>query len=348
MTAAPSDNFQLVNAAIAARLTALCAASALPQVVFLPVACGLGGQISGRVHTLLLAVALGRQPVFLRAEDLPYGQTFTAGAPVLQIPQPYDQIPAARTGVIQPDRVVCYDPRRMDPADETAEPRLLALISQQLGVAVPSSIAAEGAVMRWLTATPDMATFCAAERERLGVSPTALGVHFRRGDKKVETAYVPAAEFNHRIAEMHRVWPFSELFLASDSPSAADEIVCPAGVRLIFDTAEQRYNNANHKMLISSPGLARQETRSAYKNIFLLAQCGGIIGQHNAHFATLAAASIYARDGRTERCDLIDGQMSEQRAPILALYFRAKKGARALGRMLLPWLTTSARMKRLS
>ena len=121
---------------------------------------------------------------------------------------------------------------------------------------------------------------------------------------------------------------------------------CPDGVELIFDVGEPRHNNANHKMLIDSPQLAQQETEIAFKNIALLSRCGGLIGQTNAHFATLAASSIVARTGRCDRIKLIDVHIAEKRSRNIFIYFSIKRKIRALLRRIFPWLTARSRMAR--
>ena len=123
--------------------------------------------------------------------------------------------------------------------------------------------------------------------------------------------------------------------LASDSPDAAAEIQLPPRVKLIFDSDEKRYNNANHKMLFRNPDLARQETFTAVKNLTLLSACGGIVGQDNAHFATIASA-IIASSGSPTRIILLNGKLAEFEVPILGLYFRLKRTVRAFVRNRLP------------
>jgi hypothetical protein len=315
-------------------------------VVYLPVASGLGGQIDGRVQSLALALALDRKAVFLTTADPPYGQTFEAMHPAMDIAGDYRGVPTARLDELQADDVVCYDPARMSLHGTETDRVILEKISQRLGFNIASRQFLEGCIFNWMKPTSEVMDACERMRRELGVGRETLGVHFRRGDKAVETAFVPAAEFNRRIVLLHREWPFATLYLASDSPDAASEIQCPAGVQLIFDAREQRYNNANHKMLLGSPHLVRQETIVAFKNIFLLASCGGVVGQDNAHFARLAAASIVARDGRPERIILVDGRFAEKASVLVDSYFRIKKQVRALGRRLLPHLTASARMRR--
>jgi hypothetical protein len=315
-------------------------------LIFLPVPCGLGGQISGRVLSLAMALGLGRKAVFLDPADPPYTQTFAPlHGPVELGSDPY-QAPLADLAADQPDRVVCYDPSRMAAFGPQFDRTLIGLVASRTGLDIPDRLHLDGAIFTWMKPTAAVEAFCEAERERLGVGPDTLGVHFRRGDKAVETAFVPAAEINRQIAEVHRAWPFSSLFLASDSPQAPQEVICPQGVKLIFDAGEQRFNNANHKMLLENPDLAEVETRVAFKNIALLARCGGIVGQDNAHFATLASGAILARETRPERIALIDGRHAEKRSSVLTAWFRIKLALRALARKLLPFMTAQARLAR--
>lgn len=315
-------------------------------LVFRPVACGLGGQLSGRLLTLAMALALGRKAVFLGLTDPPYGQTLAALHDEGHDLTGLDTAPIVEIAADQPDRIVVHDPKLMSVHGAEFTATLLQKASARLGTSIPSRILLEGLAFNWMKVAPKVVAWNEAQRVRLGVDGDTLGVHFRRGDKAVETAFVPAAVINARIAEIHAAWPFTKLFLASDSPNAPQEIVCPAGVELIFDTQEQRFNNANHKMLMEQPELVEQETLVAFKNIHLLSICGGVVGQDNAHFATIAAASILARGTPPERIALISGRIAEENNPMLARYFRVKAMARAIARRLLPHMTASARMER--
>lgn len=335
-----------LNQRFLAKIQEYQSGSAGKYVVFLPVACGLGGQITGRVQTLAMALALGRTAIFLHLEDRPYGQTFEAMHPRVDLLGSSDTWPLADITCDQEDIVVCYDPSRQSVSGPEFESALLERVSQQIGMHITDRLMLEGMIFNWMKPTPSMAAYCRLRAEQLEVDSDCLGVHFRRGDKAVETAFVPASEFNRQIAQIHSRWPFNKLFLASDSPLAPDEIKCPPGVRLLFDKEEQRYNNANHKMLLKSPELVDQETRVAFKNIALLAMCGGVVGQDNAHFATLSASSIMARENRVDRLCLIPGRFVEQNSWILARYFLLKNQMRAVARRLFPHLTMSARMKR--
>jgi hypothetical protein len=338
----PAALQELVNR----KLDALQFAPGERTILFDPVICGLGGQLSGRVHTLALALAMGRKALFQGLSDPPYGQTLAPLHAPEALPGDPKSVPLADLGTTQNDPVVRYDPMHIIIGAPGFDAALLARASEHLGTQIADRLLLEGLIFNWLEPTAAMAAFCEAERQRLGVGGETLGVHFRRGDKTVETAFVPAAEINRQIAAIHRRWPFTSLFLASDSPLAPQEIVCPDGVRLIFDAGEKRYNNANHKMLIAAPDLAEAETRVAFKNIALLAACGGVVGQDNAHFATLAAGAILAREGQAERIVLIDGRIAEKSSPVLSAWYRLKLALRAIARRLFPQLTARAKAAR--
>lgn len=316
-------------------------------IVLNPVPCGLGGQVSGRVLSLCLALALDRMAVFRSLDDPPYAQTFAPLHRPFGLPDELAAIPLVDLRDDQQAQpLICYDPARAGAGHGIAGELILARLRERLGLELPSLRLLEGCILEWMPLTGEAKLHCTHEKQRLAIDEQTLGVHFRRGDKRTESAFVPAAELNHRIADLHRTWPFATLFLASDSPEAPHEIECPSGVRLIFDDREKRYNNANHKMLMASPQLAEQETRVAFKNIHLLSACGGVIGQDNAHFATLAAASIYARTGTPDRTFLIDGRIAERRSALTRLVFAANRRFRALGRRLFPFMTIQSRMKK--
>jgi hypothetical protein len=344
MTAMPSP--AALQSLVNRKLDALQFGPSQRAIVFDPVVCGLGGQISGRIHTLALALALGRKALFIGLADPPYSQSLEP----LHSPeaQPTDPklVPLATLKAPQDDPVVRYDPLHMVIDSPEFGPLLLARASEFLETEIADRLLLEGLIFNWMKPTAAMASFCESERRKLGVDGTTLGVHFRRGDKTVETAFVPAAEINRQIAAIHRQWPFSSVFLASDSPMAPQEIACPNGVRLLFDAGEKRYNNANHKMLIASPKLADEETRVAFKNIALLAACGGVVGQDNAHFATLAAGAILARENKPARIALIDGRIAEKSSPLLSAWYQIKLAVRAIARRLFPHLTARARAAR--
>jgi hypothetical protein len=89
-------------------------------------------------------------------------------------------------------------------------------------------------------------------------------------------------------------------------------------------------------MLIANPRLAAEETYVAFKNLRLLAACGGILGLDNAHFATIAASNIRQRVSNPECVELLDGKSAEQRSACLRAFYNAKRKARSLVKQIVP------------
>lgn len=310
-------------------------------------AIGFGGQIAGRLLALKLALALDRKAVFRHRADPPYLQTLEpqySNAPDLDwsLAEIFD--PLLR------QQAKCL---RLDYAAASAS------LANHGGVegwaqksvveryAIVDGVTADGEILNWMRLLPSVQLEIDAARARLGVSSNTLGVHLRRGDKTVETAYVPAKHFNAAIARIHQTWRFDSIYLASDSPDAPSEIEAPRGVKLIFDSEEKRYNNANHKMLFRNPDLARQETFTAVKTLALLSACGGIVGQDNAHFATLASAVITSKLRDRTRIILLPGKLAEFESSVLARYFDVKRSVRGFIRSCLPnhWRMRLVRFK---
>lgn len=298
---------------------------------------GLGGQITCRLDGLRLALALGAKAIFGRLADPPYTQVFQPMDNSLIFPDqekwpPIDlNDPGSGTELyMRPGRFSTHD-------NGTNEQNTLRLICLRLNINSISSLVLDGIILDWLRLTDDVHQYCQAAATRLGVSSSTLGVHLRRGDKQVETAFVPASEVNRQILQMHNAWAFDSIFLASDDPGARDAIQLPTGVRLLFDDNEKRYNNANHKMLLANQRLAEQETLTAIKNIYLLWSCGGLIGQDNAHFATIAAAKIACHTNE-DRISLINGRFSERRSLTLRMLFACRKKMRAYAKAIFPQL----------
>lgn len=303
---------------------------------------GFGGQISGRLLALKLALALERKAIFRSHGDPPYLQTFEpqyANAPGevdWDLAEPFDPLGEQSAAFIRFDYLATA--QRLGTVEDQIEDWIHRRVIQRYGINSDANV--DGEVLTWMRLLASVRSLVEAEQKRLGVTRATLGVHLRRGDKSVETAYVPAADVNRAIAALHRVWPFTSVFLASDSPDAAEEIDLPPGVALIFDRGEKRYNNANHKMLFQNPELAQQETLTAVKNLTLLSACGGVVGQDNAHFPLLAASVVTAATREPARIVLLNGRIAELRSPILAKYYDLKRALRAALRKRVPqrWL----------
>ena len=292
---------------------------------------GFGGQISGRLLALKLALALDRKAVFSSHADPPYLQTFEpqySNAPTnmdWSAVDLFDPLLQQEAAFLRFNYLTAV--KRLDTVADRVEDWIHRKFVQRYGIDSDANVESE--IFAWMRLLPSAQSMVDAEKKRLGISLTTLGVHLRRGDKSVENAYVPAAEVNRAIGLVHQVWPFDSLFLASDSPNAMREIRLPPGVTLIFDETEKRYNNANHKMLFHNPELAQQETFTALKNLILLSLCGGIVGQDNAHFPVIASRIIASRNPEAGRIILLNGQLVEMNYPIIRRYYQVKRMVRA-------------------
>jgi hypothetical protein len=298
---------------------------------------GFGGQISRRLLGLKLALALGRKAIFKHHADPPYLQSFEpqySNAPDIDwdSAELFDPFASQHAEVLRFEYAAAVE--RLEGID-SIEAWAERAVARRFSSTDDGNV--DGEVLKWMRLLSSVQSEIDATRLRLGVSSNTVGVHLRRGDKTTEAAYVPAYHFNNAIAQMHQTWHFESIFLASDSPEAAAEIRLPRGVKLIFDSEEKRYNNANHKMLFRNPDLARQETFTAAKNFALLSACGGIIGQDNAHFATLASAIIASNIREPKRVVLLNGRLAELESPSLRFYFHLKRASRRLVRACVPY-----------
>lgn len=309
---------------------------------FISLPFGLGAQITGRVETLICALAFGRKAIF-DAADPPYTQVFSTMHQ--HLPALTEKEISIDPRISQSEKYIYYKPDEISMSARQMRELLLLRIRGKFNWHTVEWADLEGTVFNWMPLTLNMSEYCNMMRETLGIDRETLGVHYRRGDKKVESAYVPAATFNNTIAEIQKVWPYKKLFVASDSQRAIDEICTPDGVELIFDRAERRYNNANHRMIIGKPELAEDETKTAFKNIWLLAQCGGVVGQDNAHFATLSTSSIFSATGSNNGV-LLDGKIAQKNSRTLDFYYRNKMAIRSLLRRIFPWATAASRVSR--
>src|SRR5579863_1042548 len=194
---------------------------------------GLGAQISRRLLGLRLALMCDRKVVFPHLTEPPYGQVFE---PVhSNVPyQTRGVTPALRLDPVQHDTVVSLDYWRLletdallDAATHFVPPGLVVRAQPQLYVG--------GLLLSFCKLTPQNDDYVESAKRRLGIGPKTLGIHLRRGDKKVETPYVPVEAINQAIAEWLDTKSFDSVFVATDDPRSIEEIKLPAGIDLIFD-----------------------------------------------------------------------------------------------------------------
>ena len=303
---------------------------------------GYGGQLSGRILGLKIGLALDRKAVFADDADMPYIQSvvrpfswtgdmhIAQAAPLAEI-SPLDPRALVRFNYVDFQKRLMQ--LGMRPKERVVLEWVDRLLADRFQLSRDDLQKLDGWLLSWLHFIPELKKKLSLDIERIGVSEKILGVHIRRGDKKVETAYVPSGRIADAIGRIYAVWKFEGVFVATDSADALSDLKLPPGMALLFDREESRYNNANHKMLFANPEMSSRETYVAFKNFRLLCQCGGIVGQDNAHFATLAASFIFNRDSKAERIDLID----PNRGPKITVFTQQLKvGLRSIVKSVFP------------
>jgi hypothetical protein len=302
---------------------------------------GLGGQISRRILGLRLALFFNRTVVFTRDDDWPYAQSFERYFSSDVEPPQWDATPDFDFD----------EPERADVArfnfwkwseDPAAPNQFFKTVPSCLEGIPEANLIYEGILFGFLRLRPSMASYVHDALSRLKIDDNVIGVHIRRGDKNVETPYIGIdviCAVTQRLLESTNK---TKIFLATDDPKTHEKLGAKLGCEIIYDASESRYNNANHRFLMKHPELAEAETKTAIKNIMLLANCYMVVGQTNAHFATLAASMICARRCSINYGYLIPGDFTLRASKIRRTLFWIKKQPRILVKKLLPSLTVRA------
>lgn len=310
----------------------------VPVLLFSQDSTGLGSQISRRIAGLKLALMFNRKVVFPHLSEPPYGQVFKP----LHSEIDYNAA-AGEAADFFSDNSSSAKMVRLDFWNWLKHTQhinhVYAYVPEELQGTCDPKLFYEGLLLSFCHLTDEHAQLVDNEAARLKVGDNTVGVHIRRGDKSNETPFVPIEAINANIARVSANDKFKRLFVSSDSPEVFREIAVPMGKELVYDETEQRFNNANHRLLLKRPELSQQETQTAVKNIFLLGKCGAIVGQTNAHFSSLAAAQIVYRNGGREFGTLIPGDYVMQRSATARLLQVFKNEIRATARFALPWLT---------
>jgi hypothetical protein len=302
---------------------------------------GLGAQISRRVLAFRIGLLTGCRVAFPSESMYPYQNAFV-GIGAIE--------PTDGTTVIDPYRELGPGHHVFDFWGFWENVALRNRFLSSLPVASPSvswdiGLALDGVICSFFELKPDYQKMVEGHRRRLELPHAYIGVHYRRGDKRAETPYVPVEDYRRSVLELARNTGLDSVYIASDSSDAVRELdLESAGLKVFFDRAERRLNNANHRYLMANQEESTLETETAIKNIYLLAGAQGLVGQSNAHFATLAASMISAHDpDLTERrIIIIPGDILMRKTSYRILYgLRAK--VRAIGKMMMPWLTVKSK-----
>jgi hypothetical protein len=305
---------------------------------------GLGAQISRRVLGLRLGLHYDRTVVFVRDDDWPYAQSFERQysseilPPVWADTPDFDFDDPDGADVARFNFWKWWDNPKKDTRFLEAAPHGLTNIPE-------ASRIYDGILLCFLRLCPSMESYVAEEASRLKVDDGVIGVHVRRGDKKVETPYIGIDVISANIQRLVGMSGRTRVFLATDDPDVYGRLLskAKANYEIIYDASEPRYNNANHRLLMKRPELADIETRTAIKNIMILAKCHMVLGQTNAHFASLAASMICARRCTADYGYLIPGDHALRTSPIRKALFWIGKQPRKFAKMLLPSYSVRSR-----
>jgi hypothetical protein len=145
-----------------------------------------------------------------------------------------------------------------------------------------------GQLLLRLQPLPKYKEYIEERKKRINFSHPIIGVHIRRGDKKIETAYVPIRLYAAYIKNLVKKTGIKKVFVASDSNEVIQQLPAIPQLEYIYDYEEKRYNNSNYSLVENNPNLREQETLTAWKNIALLSECDYLIGQTNTNFTKLA------------------------------------------------------------
>ena len=293
---------------------------------------GLGAQISRRVLGLRLGLHYNRTVVFTRDDDFPYVQSFQRMHSV-EVAEQWDRVPDLNL-----DGIANEGARRFnfwkwwdDPGRDV---RFTIEVPHCLREVPDASLIYDGILALYLKLKPEWASYVEERRRELKIDTGVVGLHVRRGDKNVETPYVSLDTYRRSVEAVLMRLGGNRVFLASDDPKVVARLSRVAHLEILYDAGETRRNNANHRFLMKHPEFALDETRTAIKNIMLLASCGMIVGQRNAHFASLAASMICASRCTPEFGELIAPDIMFQRAPLRRLSFFIKQQPRRVAKQI--------------
>jgi hypothetical protein len=296
---------------------------------------GLGGQISRRLLAIRVGLMTARTAVFPDEDFFPYENVF----------EPLTEATFAISKSVPPIDLMCLegDSRPVVYFDFWAcweNKAFRELVYSALPIEVDGipdgAILLDGIIFSSFRLKASYYSRIAPYLAQIKAMGSVIGVHFRRGDKYVETPYVDSAVYRRHIEAVAARHNIKDVFISSDSPNAMRELALDETLfNIHFDVNERRYNNANHKFLIAHRELAPQETFSAIKNIYMLSCCTQIVGQTNAHFASLAAGRLYATRMDPDFGVLIDPMLAPKNWS-MRLLNSIYRYSRSVGKRILP------------
>ncbi len=151
-------------------------------------------------------------------------------------------------------------------------------------------------------------------RRALGGGSPRIGVHIRQGDVMFNPDYhmqrrrFAADSYIRVVEQVAAATGVKTVFVATDSEAALRQLPKDSGLDFVYDDKERRYDNFLAGMLRKEPSLRKQETLTAIKNIYLLADCDYLVYSGSA-FAWCALGLSYYRNKR------LNAVMLEQPGP---------------------------------
>jgi hypothetical protein len=339
---APSGQLSKRLDALKGRISELQSGRSGRFVLFSHDPTGLGGQIARRLLAVRVGLLTRRTAVFLEEDFYPYENAFEPLSTALDISDDVPEFQTEMSADVAP--VVKFNFWKFW-ADEIFKAKVYGYIPAELANEKHPGILLDGAIFDTFRLKPEYEETISSSLIHIDSLKPVIGVHFRRGDKSVETPYVTAQDYRSAIEMIAAASQIRNVFISSDSPDAVKELnLDPSRFQIFFDHDEKRYNNANHKFLMRNRHLAKQETVTAIRNIYTLARCTAVVGQSNAHFAHLAAGSIAARNEDAEYGLLIEPATVPENWAKRQLY-RARQKLRSAAKLLLPRHTLKHRAR---
>lgn len=118
-----------------------------------------------------------------------------------------------------------------------------------------------------------------------------LGVHIRRGDKEVESPFIPLSKYVDEIQKICEKNKFKKVFVTSDSEETIIKLIQLIDDKeIFFDKEELRHNTkeSNLNVVLNNKTLKEVETFTFIKNLELLSNCGYILGQSNVQMVKIS------------------------------------------------------------
>ena len=146
---------------------------------------------------------------------------------------------------------------------------------------------------RFLKLKDEYRTHIEERKRELGFAEEpVIGIHIRRGDHPF---YVREQKYFKSMERAASEMGIRKVFVTSDSETIIRRLPKDSGVMFVYDDREKRYDNDNASMVWCDPGLIRQETMAAIKNIYLLGECDCIIGTESNFFFHAMALSYFRK-----------------------------------------------------